>query len=606
MAQDAGRVGDLDAGRGLDAAALPGVSGPDSGPQLFRHPVGTSPANGQQVFRFETFGNEGYWTKVLELPQGLVARQVTPAQALALGLAIDIDMVPADLKAAIMAGSGAAGAGADPSTIPALGDPANTVRLLKANAIVGMVTRQNHAPIIAPASGPLAVDPNNVFAGESVGLSCALCHSNNDGSVIRVGSGGGIGHRIDGGSNHNLQFGKLVALANRSVAYYPTLALDLTSNDHKSVSRKGPGVALISATPSEQEVDAYLNDDVLYPVGMFDDQPDGNGAPLHNQPLFRTDLAPPWGSEGSIRMLHNFSNFVYTTLLDPTDLLISKPAPNAPQDAGAPFSSFSGAQYVEYEKAGGAGLELIANYRRIVEGLGISEFASVDGGVGNDGYPYVGRVGGECPAAPAGVENEPSISGLKCNQTKLLDMNAYLDSTHPPAGVKADTNAIAMGRSVFRQQCTSCHNDDSSIFVPENIVAFNAVADLFANAPPRPALFPAWNPALISPRPGPPFAPLVPAKDDATTIFDDKLIINEPSNYQQPRGDALPLLLDLARKPSFLHDDEVKAETPTASLALLLDPVRGANAPHPFYVQDGSSRAAVVTFLQSLDDTPRP
>ncbi len=61
------------------------------------------------------------------------------------------------------------------------------------------------------------------------------------------------------------------------------------------------------------------------------------------------------------------------------------------------------------------------------------------------------------------------------------------------------------------------------------------------------------------------------------------------------RGTALPLLLDLARKPVFLHDNSV----PT--LADLLNPVRGATAPHPFYLADASQRAQVVAFLQGLD-----
>lgn len=64
--------------------------------------------------------------------------------------------------------------------------------------------------------------------------------------------------------------------------------------------------------------------------------------------------------------------------------------------------------------------------------------------------------------------------------------------------------------------------------------------------------------------------------------------------------------MELARKPSFLHDDEVKAGTPTDSLSLLMEPARGDLAPHPFYVADTTQRAAVVTFLQSLDDTPLP
>ncbi len=58
---------------------------------------------------------------------------------------------------------------------------------------------------------------------------------------------------------------------------------------------------------------------------------------------------------------------------------------------------------------------------------------------------------------------------------------------------------------------------------------------------------------------------------------------------------ALPLLLDLARTNIFLHDGSV------SSLDNLLDPVRGDNAPHPFYLADASQRADMVEFLRGLD-----
>ncbi len=63
----------------------------------------------------------------------------------------------------------------------------------------------------------------------------------------------------------------------------------------------------------------------------------------------------------------------------------------------------------------------------------------------------------------------------------------------------------------------------------------------------------------------------------------------------EERGTALPLLLDLARKPVFLHDNSV----PT--LDNLLSPSRGATAPHPFYLGDVAQRADMVEFLRSLD-----
>jgi hypothetical protein len=66
--------------------------------------------------------------------------------------------------------------------------------------------------------------------------------------------------------------------------------------------------------------------------------------------------------------------------------------------------------------------------------------------------------------------------------------------------------------------------------------------------------------------------------------------------------------MDIARKPTFLHDDEVAAPSgapmPTDSLKLLLDPSRGSNAPHPFFVTNDADRESLVLFLQSLDDGP--
>jgi hypothetical protein len=58
------------------------------------------------------------------------------------------------------------------------------------------------------------------------------------------------------------------------------------------------------------------------------------------------------------------------------------------------------------------------------------------------------------------------------------------------------------------------------------------------------------------------------------------------------RGTVMPLLLDLARKPNFLHDSSV----PT--LDNLLNPTRGPNAPHPFYFADTGQRADMVEYLR--------
>ncbi len=578
--------------------------GPTAGPQQFLAPVGADTSDGKRVFRFETFGNEGFWTAVLKLPQGMKAVGFTPAMAIAAGLHVDADAIPAALKATMTQELTAAGPNPNLASLPSFTSAANLEALIEANAVVGVSARN----IKLPLNGVLDVNSDNVFAGESVGISCAFCHGITDGSVYSSPTGGGIGARLDGLSNHNLNVGASVAIALNSRAFYPTLALDLVANKHGSVSRLGPKSAtnpLISATPTEAEVDDYLKNPALYPVGMFDDAPDGDGAPMHITPFFRPDLAAPWGSEGSIHEMQNFSNLVYTALLDPTNLIgATVPATGTVAlDGGAPLT---GAQQFEYDRGGPAGLEIIANYKAIIEqDLKIAPYSATN----PNGYPYVGRVGRDPTQVStgliAGAKVEGSPIGIQVNQTSLKNMTAYLNGIHPPAGVKTDAAAIARGRTLFRQRCTSCHNDDQSKFVPENIVPFNSKVELYSAAPSRPDLFPAWDGMVAAERPGAPAAGLVPVRDYPGT-FDDKLIIIEASNQGQPRGDALPMLMDLARKPAFLHDDSVREATPEASLDKLLDPARGTTVPHPFYLADTADRAAVVAFLRSLDDQPLP
>ena len=88
--------------------------------------------------------------------------------------------------------------------------------------------------------------------------------------------------------------------------------------------------------------------------------------------------------------------------------------------------------------------------------------------------------------------------------------------------------------------------------------------------------------------------PLNPILNTPDSIFDDKMAVVNASIRGLERGIALPLLLDLARKPVFLHDNSV------ATLEDLLSPSRAATAPHAFPIRNDQDRAAVVTFLKSL------
>ncbi|MBC7793715.1 MAG: hypothetical protein H7Z43_08400, partial [Clostridia bacterium] len=237
---------------GDDDGPLPGISGPaDASVNQLVHRVGDA-ERGQDVFRFETFGNEGFWTQLVQLPQGIAAAGVTPAQALALGLSVDIERVPQNLRATVEA---EAATDLSQARAPNLNNPAITAALVEANAIIGFSARN-----VVALNGSIDISPDDVYAGESVGATCALCHAITDGSVLDLASGGSIGRRVDGPTNHHLNYGAIVATALNSRALYPTLALRLAANNGMSLSRLGPGQRLVSAEATEIEVDAYLRD----------------------------------------------------------------------------------------------------------------------------------------------------------------------------------------------------------------------------------------------------------------------------------------------------------------------------------------------------------
>jgi hypothetical protein len=146
--------------------------------------VGLSPAliaQGKDIFRFETFGDESFWTDTLRMHE-VIEHAVDPTTALAVGLKVDTDSLPPDVVAAIQSGA------------ISLTDPATTVALLKLNAVVGVKgTVQN-------------VNGKDTLV--RVGITCALCHSTVDNSFAH-----GIGKRLDGWPNRDLNVGAIVALS---------------------------------------------------------------------------------------------------------------------------------------------------------------------------------------------------------------------------------------------------------------------------------------------------------------------------------------------------------------------------------------------------------
>lgn len=477
--------------------------------------------SGQAVFRFETFGNEGFWTDAVRMPQGMANEKVTPLDALKLGLSIDSERVDPDLKRAL-----ASELKTDLSiqNAPLLNDPATTVKLINANAIVGVVARDT------TGNGNIDIE-----RGDKVGVACALCHSITDASVFNMPRGGTIGRRIDGPTNHFLNVGKILATAANSRALYPTLQLDMGGG--KTIGRAPKGLTIHS---TEAEVDAYLSNPKYYPVGTFDDTPDGIGNPLHIPPLFRQDLAGPYGSSGQNDKLDDFGNAVYTLLFDMTNLT---------SPGGRKFLGIL---------AGPAGGKLMDDYEAVLRETGVT------------GYPYVHVSTTGKPGAPG------TPAGVRVDNQKLLDLNAYEMDMPAPKGIATDPAAIARGRELFVQNCTSCHNVDQSKPVPPILI-------------PMKRIWPGYRPTILARR-KPPLSPI----QNSPGTFDDKMIVVDASPGGGIRGNALPLLLDLARKPVFLHDDSVP------SLSALLDPRRGRLSPHPFYFPDRVQRSDMVTFLKSL------
>ena len=133
-------------------------------------------ADGRQTFRFDTFGDEVFWGDTLRLHEALA--QTTPRQALELGLKIDVEALSRRLAFDLRRGR------------VDLDDPANTVALLRQDAVVGVTGFFEGGQLV------------------SVGTQCALCHSTVDDSLQP-----GVGRRLDGWANRDLDIGRIIASA---------------------------------------------------------------------------------------------------------------------------------------------------------------------------------------------------------------------------------------------------------------------------------------------------------------------------------------------------------------------------------------------------------
>jgi hypothetical protein len=168
---------------------------------------------GRQTFRFETFGDEAFWSDGLGLDRAIagaknggVGAGVSPKTALQLGLKVDMDALPADLVAKVKAGQ------------VNMDDPATTLSLIKLKSVLGVVGTFD-------ASGRMT----------KVGLTCAVCHSTVDDAFAP-----GIGHRLDGWGNRDLNPGAIIAATPNVDLLAKELKVDVATAK-KVLNSWGPG-----------------------------------------------------------------------------------------------------------------------------------------------------------------------------------------------------------------------------------------------------------------------------------------------------------------------------------------------------------------------------
>jgi hypothetical protein len=168
---------------------------------------------GRRTFRYDTFGSEAFWGDTLQLHKAIAGEKsggigpgVSPKTALSVGLKVDADALPAALKKQLAAGK------------VNLDDPATTIALLKLNAVVGVTAFAN---------------PDGSV--RSMGSRCAFCHSTVDDSFAP-----GIGKRLDGWANRDLNVGAIASLAPNRKPFAYLLGVDVETVK-KVLASWGPG-----------------------------------------------------------------------------------------------------------------------------------------------------------------------------------------------------------------------------------------------------------------------------------------------------------------------------------------------------------------------------
>ena len=193
-------------------------------------------ASGRKIFRFDTFGDQAFWGDTLRLHEAIAGRAnggvgpgLSPEQALAVGLKVDVNALPPQLRTNLQ------------NHRVDLTSPATTLALLRLNAVVGVRG-------FFDDSGQRL---------RSVGITCALCHSDVDDSFAP-----GIGRRLDGWAARDLDVGQIIALA-------PNLQplVDLLAIVHPGIAAADVRAVLRSWGPGKFDAELLLDGKATRPDG---------------------------------------------------------------------------------------------------------------------------------------------------------------------------------------------------------------------------------------------------------------------------------------------------------------------------------------------------
>lgn len=238
---------------------------------------------GKNVFRNNTFGDQDFWGGTLQLHKAIEGAQhggvgpgVSPATALAVGLKVDQDALPAALVQQIKAGK------------VNLNDPATTLALIKLNAVIGITGFFN-------PDGSL----------QTMGIQCALCHSTVDNAFAP-----GIGHRLDGWANRDLNVGAIIGLAPNLQPVANVLGVDVPTVQ----------TVLASWGPGKFDAELFMDGKAF--------QPNGNSAATLIPPAFGLagvnlhtytgwGSIPYWNAFVANLEMHGKGNFSDARLDDP-------------------------------------------------------------------------------------------------------------------------------------------------------------------------------------------------------------------------------------------------------------------------------------------------